>query len=151
MTATYTRPNFTTQAPAAYKSNIEGMAQVFERLGNAFNAHAQDQGSPAPDMSVRVDGGPIFYDGTLTEVAAQTVSGFTVPTAGQHRVDRVVMDPQTGACSLVAGTAVTGSPSAVAPTIPIGKRPICQVLITSSDSVITDSMITDERCFFGIA
>lgn len=148
MSATYTRPNFTTQQPSAYKANIEAMAQVFERLGNAFNAHQQDVGSPAPDLTVRVDGGPIFYNGTLSEIAAQSVSGFTVPSAGQNRVDRVVLDPTTGTCTRVAGAAVTGSPTATAPAIPAGKRPICQVLITSADTVITDQMITDERCFF---
>lgn len=151
MSQTYTRPNFTTQAAAAYKSNIEKMAEVFERLANAFNAHQQDSGSPAPDLTVRVDGGPIFYNGTLTEVAAQTVSGFTIPSAGQNRVDLVVLDPTTGACTRVAGTAVTGSPSATAPTIPSGKRPVCSVFITSSDTVITDQMITDERCFFNVS
>lgn len=151
MTATYTRPNFTTQTPTQYKANIEAMAQVFERLGNAFNAHAQDQGSPAPDMTVRVDAGHIFYRGALSEIAAQTVSGFTVPSAGQHRIDRVVLNPATGACSRVAGTAVTGSPSAVAPNITAGFLPICSVLITSADSVITDVMVTDERAFFGTA
>lgn len=151
MTATYTRPNFTTQAPAAYKANIEAMAQVFERLGNAFAPHAQDQGSPAPDMAVRIEAGHVFYDGALSEIAAQTVSGFAVPSAGQHRVDRVVLDPMTGACTRVAGTAASGSPSAVAPAIPPGKSPVCQVLITSADTTITDSMITDERSFFGTA
>lgn len=148
MTATYTRPNFTTQQPAAYKANIEAMAQVFERLGNAFAPHEQDVGSPAPDLTVRIEGGPIFYNGTLGGSSAQTVSGFTVPSAGQNRIDRVVLDPTTGVCTRVAGTAVTGSPTATAPAIPAGKRPICQILITSSDTAIRNDMITDERCFF---
>lgn len=70
-----------------------------------------------------------------------------VPSAGQHRVDRVVVDVVTGVASRVAGTAVTGSPSATPPAIPAGKLPICQVRITSDDTVILNSMITDERLF----
>src|SRR5690606_24482496 len=56
-----------------------------------------------------------------------------------------VVDATTGVATRVAGTAVTGSPSAVPPDIPAGKLPICQVLINDDDTVITNSMITDER------
>lgn len=147
MAVTYTRPDFTTQLPAVYVENLNKMAQVFERLGAAFAAHQQDVGSPAPDMTVRIDAGPIFYNDTLSEISAQTVSGFTTPTVGQTRVDRVVIDPTTGVCTRVAGTAGSGSPTPSAPAIPADKFPICRIAFTSSDVVITNSMITDERCF----
>lgn len=144
-TATYTRPNYTSQAGAIWKANQDGAFRVHERQGTWFAPHQQDQGSPAPELSVRVDAGYIFDGETLTEVAAQTVGGFTTPSAGEHRVDRVVVDAITGAATRVAGTAVTGSPSATPPAIPAGKLPVCQVLMTDSDTVVIDSMITDER------
>lgn len=143
--ALFVQPNFTTQDAATYKAALDAAIAVLARRGRAWAPHQQDSGSPAPDMSVRVDPGAVFYAGTMTEVAAQTVSGFTAPSSGQHRVDRVVVDPFTGVASRVAGTAVSGSPSATPPAIPPGKVPVCQVLITSSDTVITNSMITDER------
>ena len=143
--AQYTRPNYTTQAAAAYKANIDAAAAVFERKGDWFAPHQQDVGSPAPELSIRLDAGWIWDGTTLTEVAAQTVSGFTIPTAGMERVDRVVVDSTTGVASLIAGTAVTGSPSATAPAITAGTIPICQVRITSADTAVLNSMITDER------
>lgn len=148
MVAKFVQPNFTTQDAATYKASIDAAVAVHHRLAGPFAAHQQDAGSPAPDLTVRVDAGSIWDGTTLAEVAAQTVSGFTIPSAGQHRIDRVVADPVTGAASRVAGTAVTGSPSASAPSIPTGKVPICRVLITSANTVITDDMITDERVFF---
>ena len=146
-TATYTRPDYTTQLAAQYKANLDAMAKVFERMLAAFAPHQQDVGSQAPELSIRVDAGYIFSGTTLTEVAAQTVGGFTTPSAGQHRIDRVVVDAITGAATRVAGTAVTGSPSATPPAIPAGKLPVCQVLMTDADLAVTDAMITDERVF----
>jgi len=144
-TATYTRPNSTTQSATAYKGNIDAMAKVFERIAGAFAPHEQDQGSPAPEMSVRVDAGYILSGITLTEVAAQTVSGFTTPAAGQERYDRVVIDVSTGVASRIAGTASTGSPSAGLPALTTGKVPCCYVRLRDTDTVITNDMIVDER------
>ena len=146
-TPKYTRPNYTTQLGATWKANIDAAFKLFERLGADFAPHEQDQGSPAPDLTVRVDAGAILDGVTLTEVAAQTVSGFTTPSAGQHRIDRVVIDAVTGVATRVAGTAVTGSPSATPPAIPAGKLPICRILFTDADTSITDEMIDDERTF----
>lgn len=143
--ATKTQPNYTTQDAASYKANIDGITAVHDRLAGAFAPHEQDVGSPAPDLSVRVDAGFIFAGTTLTEVAAQTVSGFTTPSAGQERIDRVVLDEITGAASRVAGTAVSGSPSAVPPDIPAGKLPCCQIRFTDASTEVLNSMITDER------
>ena len=143
--ATYTRPNYTTQLGASYKGNLDAAAAVFERIAAAFAPHEQSLGSPTPDLSIRVDAGYIFSTSGLTEVAAQTVSGFTIPSAGQERIDRVVIDSTTGVATRVAGTAVTGSPSATPPAIPAGKLPCCQVRLTSSDTAVLNSNITDER------
>lgn len=141
------------QSATVYKSRIDSMAKVYERFLGAFAAHEQTVGSPAPDLTVRVESGPILAgygspsERALIEITAQTVSGFTIPSVGTHRVDRVVINETTGAASRVAGTAVTGSPSATPPAIPAGCVPCCRVLIQDTDTVITNSMITDERSF----
>lgn len=142
------------QSATHYKVNIDASAKVFERFLGAFHAHQQDFGSPSPDMTVRVEGGPVLADGgsplapILAEVAAQTVSGFTIPSAGQFRIDRVVRDPNTGACSRVAGLAgLIDGGSAQADDIPAGYLPVAQVTILDTDTAITNSMITDERSF----
>ena len=149
--ANYTRPNYTTQSGTAYPANIDAMAKVFERIAGAFAPHEQTAGSPAPDLTVIVDAGPVLdLSGSapdLNEMAQQTVSGFTIPSAGQTRIDRVVMNHTTGQAMRIAGTAVTtgGSPSAAPPDIPVNTLPVCQVAIASSDTAITNDMITDER------
>lgn len=141
-----TQPNYTNMLAAAYKAAIDASLAVDARFGGWFAPHQQDIGSPAPEMSVRLDAGYIWDGATLSEVSAQTVSGFTAPGSGYVRIDRVVVDATTGAASRVAGVAETvGSPTAVAPAIPAGKIPVCQVAFTSADVVITNSMITDER------
>lgn len=147
-TTTYEQPDYTTDLAAAYKAKIDAAFQVFERMAAWFAPHEQDVGSPAPDMSVRVDAGAVVNAQTITEVAAQTVSGFTTPGAGTVRIDRVVVDSSTGVASRVAGTPQSlGSPTAVAPAIAAGKLPVCQIAFTESDTVITNDMITDERVF----
>lgn len=142
-------PNYTSQSQSGtgYPLNIDAALKAGKRLATWFAPHEQDQGSPAPDLTLRVDAGWIDFGMTTLEVAAQTVSGFTIPSAGQHRIDRVVIDRVTGVASRVAGTAVTGSPSAVAPAIPAGKMPCCQVLLTSGDTAVVNTLISDERMF----
>lgn len=144
-TATKLQPNYTTQTAGVYKAAIDGMLSVLDRIAGPFAPHEMDTGSPAPDLAIRVDGGPLFINGTLYEVAAQTVTGFTVPASGYERIDRVVLDPSTSVVSRVAGTAVLGSPSGSAPAVPAGYLPICRVTMNSSTPVITNSMIVDER------
>lgn len=140
-------PNYTTQSAAQYKANIDAAFAVDARFGGWFAPHQVYAGSPNPDLAIEIDAGALWDGSQLNEIASQVVGGFTIPSAGQSRVDRVVIDGATGAASRVAGTPATGSPTAVAPQIPSGKIPVCQVLITSADTVITDSMITDERVF----
>lgn len=147
----WTDPNYTSQSQSgtSYPTHIDNVLSVSKRRANWFNCYEQDIGSPAPDLSVRVDDGFVWdANVTLTEVPAQTVSGFTTPTAGTQRIDRVVINTSTGVATRIAGTAVpTGSPSAVAPAITAGNMPCAQVLLTASSTVITNSMITDERVF----
>lgn len=142
-------PDYTAQAQSgtSYPLNIDAAIKAGKRLATWFAPHQQDVGSPSPDMTLRIDGGWIDNGVTQTEVAAQTVSGFTIPSAGQNRVDRVVIDRITGVATRVAGTAVTGSPSSVAPAIAVGKMPCCQVYFTSADTAVLNTMIADERMF----
>jgi hypothetical protein len=144
-TITKTQPNYTTQSAAAYKAAIDGITAIHDRIAGMFNPHEMDVGSPAPDLAIRIDAGSLFVNGALVNVAAQTVTGFTVPSAGQERYDRVVINATTGVATRVAGTASTGSPSAGLPAITAGCLPCCYVRMTSSTAVITNSMIVDER------
>jgi len=145
-TGTYSRPNYTVDLAASYKSKIDAMARVFERLGDWFAPHEQSAGSPSPDMTVVVDAGSVWDGTTLAEKAQQTVTGFTIPASGT-RIDRICINTTTGDALRVTGTAVAGSPSATPPAIPSGHMPCCQVSIAGTDTAIANSMITDERVF----
>lgn len=144
--ARWVDPNFTTAPDAAtYKARLDAAHAVAKRFADWFAPHQAYAASPNPDLAVEIDPGYVWNGATLVEVGVQTVTGFTIPSAGQHRVDRVVVDSATGVATRVAGTAATGSPTASAPSVPTGKIPICQVYITSADTAVTNSMITDER------
>jgi hypothetical protein len=131
--------DFNSQDSAMYKGGIDGDAQILKRFGNAFAPHAQD----TPNMTVRLEAGALFVNGTLTEVAAQSTGTITAPS-GNPRIDRVVIDGTTGAVSVITG-AEAGSPTA--PAITTGKIPIAQVLLDNSPvtTSIINSLITDER------
>lgn len=107
------------------------------RIGWAFAPYAQD----IPNMTVALAAGCILSGVTLTEVAAQSTSTITAPSANP-RIDRVVIDKSTGAMSVVAGSE-GASPSA--PDIPAGKLPVAKVLLTVGMTAITNADITDER------
>jgi hypothetical protein len=135
--ATYTAPNNTTQSAAQYKANIDGGMSILAGIAQDFAPHA----AAAPNMTVLVDAGGILTGGALVTNAQQTTATFTAPS-GNPRIDRVVGDQLSGIIAVVAGTPA-GSPSA--PAIPAGKFPICQVLLQTTSTAITNSMITDER------
>lgn len=145
----FVQPDYSdpSQSGSSYPIGIDRSIQVLARIGRWFAPHQVYVGSPNPDLAVELDPGFIWNGTTLTEVSRQVVGGFSIPSAGQHRIDRVVIDAATGVATRVAGTAVTGSPSAVAPAIAAGKIPNCQVLITSADTAVLNAMITDERPF----
>ena len=135
--AQFLQTNFTTQDPATYKSAIDGNFAVLSRLAGKFAAHAQ----AAPDMTVAVDAGHIFSGSTITEVPAQASPVIVAPIANS-RIDRVVIDNQTGACSVVTGTEAAVP---AAPAIPSGKMPVARVALAVGVAAITNSMLTDER------
>lgn len=135
---TFNQPDSSVQTGAQYKQNIDDSIKVLANIADQFAPHP----AGTPNMTVLVDAGALFVLGALTPQNQQTVSGF-VATASTQRIDRVVGDLITGAASRVAGVE-SGSP--VAPAIPAGKFPICQVgPFQTSTIAITNSMITDER------
>ena len=141
----FTQPDYGSQSGTSYPLGIDKAIAVLRRLAGAFAPREQDAGSPSPDMTVIVDAG-FVYDGTVfAEKTAQTVTGFTTPSAGQHRYDRVVIDNDTGDAIRIAGTAAAGSPTASLPAIPYGCAPCALIYITSADTAVTNAMITDER------
>jgi hypothetical protein len=134
---TFIQPNYATDTGAAYKSNIDNSLAVVGATAGQFAAHAQT----SPNMTVRIDAGKILAGTTLTSVAAQSTGTITAPVTNP-RIDRVVIDAVTGAASVITGTPA-GSPTA--PAITSGKIPVCQVLLQTSSTSITNQMITDER------
>ncbi|KKM84145.1 hypothetical protein LCGC14_1302200 [marine sediment metagenome] len=144
-------PDFETQTPTEYKTNIDNSIVVGKRLGQWFACHENEVGSPpAADMSVIVEGGFIWNGNTLTEVASQIVgdqSGEIISApSGNPRIDRIVLDKITGVASRVTGVE---DASPVAPNVPDGKMPCAQILLDNSPatSSITNQIIYDERVF----
>jgi hypothetical protein len=140
--ATFSQSNFTTDTATAYKTKIDSNSIVMQRVVDCFAPRQ----SNTPAMTVTLDPGFVFKGTTLTEVAAQTTGTITAPV-GNPRIDRVVVDRMSGAASVVTGTPAA---SPAAPAIPSGKIPICQVLLQTSSTSITNSMLTDERALWAI-
>jgi len=115
---------------------------VASRFISNFAPSAQD----TPNMTVFLQAGFIWNGQTLTEVASQSTSAITAPVSNP-RIDRIVVDADSGTVSVVAGVEA-GSPSA--PAIPAGKLPVARVLLQTSSTTITNSMLTDERVFVGL-
>jgi hypothetical protein len=136
--ATPLQPDYNTQSGTAYPLAIDASIAAAKRLAWAFAPHEQ----ATPVMTVRLEAGFVLSSAlALAEVAAQSTGTITAP-AGNPRIDRIVIDRLTGAVSVVTGTPA-GSPTP--PAIPSGKRPVAQVLLQTSSTVITNSMLTDER------
>lgn len=137
--ATFAQSNYTVDTATVYKTKIDSNSIVMQRVVDNFAPRQ----TTSPAMTVTLDAGHIFTGTTLTEVATQTTGTITAP-GGNPRIDRVVIDRFTGIASVITGTP---NASPVAPAISSGKVPVCQVLIQTSSSSITNSMITDERDF----
>ena len=86
--------------------------------------------------------------------AAATITASNVPLVfeqisptitapvGNPRIDRIVINQTTGAVSVITGTpSATPTPPALTSNV----FPVAQVLLQSTSTVITNSMITDER------
>lgn len=99
---------------------------------------------PQPSMKVYVRAGHLWDGVTLAEQAGQFTAAFSAP-ASNPRIDRIVIDPGTGAASVVTGSEAA-SPSA--PAIPTGKLPCAQVRLETSTTAISNQEITDERALW---
>lgn len=139
MAQEYLIPDNTVDTGTVYKAKLDANSDVVQRIAAAFAPHAQS----IPDMTVQIDAGYVLTALGVTELATQTSSTITAPTTNP-RIDRVVIDRLSGTISIVTGVeAVTP----VAPDIPSGKAPCCQVLLDDSPvtTSITASLIIDER------
>jgi hypothetical protein len=141
--STFKQPDFTTQDAATYKAAIDAAIKVLGEVGSQFACHQSDPSTPT--MTVKVDAGRLLVGNKLVSVAQQTSGTITAP-ATNPRIDRVVIDSQTGVVSIVAGTEAA-SPSA--PAVTAGKRSVAQIALTVGQTSITDASITDERVMDG--
>jgi len=135
--STFTQPDRTSQSGSAYPANIDASINVLAKTAGMFAPRQ----TTTPAMTVTLDAGRLFVAGAVTEVASQATGTITAPTTNP-RIDRVVIDTQTGVVSVVTGSEAA---SPTAPAITSGKLPIAQVLLQTSSTTITNSMITDER------
>lgn len=143
MVAAYIPPDSTTQAWANWRSGIDGAIVAGARVSVAFLPQAQ----ASPNMTVRVLAGALLNGTTLTEVAAQNTGTIVAPTTNP-RIDRVVLNPTTGALQVVTGTEAV---SPVAPAIPADRLPLCRFQLATGATSITNAMIVDERVPTGSA
>lgn len=140
--STFTLPNPTTQLVTDYLSSVDGDISVMSRVAAAF---APRQNEPAA-LNIVVDAGPVFSGTTLTEIPAQITPAITPPTANA-RIDRVVIDRNTGLVSVVTGTqSATPTP----PALPDGTVPIARINLIPGVTAITNAMIVDERALLPV-
>ncbi len=143
--ATRVQPDRGTQNGTQYTANIDAASQVDGEIAGQFAPHE----AATPNMRVVLDAGRLMYAGTLASKAQQTTTLIIAPGAGTDpRIDRIVIDEQTGAYSIVTGTPAA---SPVAPAIPAGKLYNCQIPLDENTTVITNSLITDERVIINSA
>lgn len=137
MTSPYFQPNNETQTGAVYKNNLDNAAAVFSRLAAAFHVQAQN----IPDMTVLCLGGARWNGLSLDEMAPSSSAAIVAPVT-HPRIDRVVLDPLSGAISVVTG--VEDSDPEV-PVIPPGKQPLARIALVPAQTVIVNADIADER------
>lgn len=142
-TAEYKVSNFGVDDPSTMKIKIDGNSEVLRRVGAAYQVYAN---TPAA-MNVKMAAGALLVAAQLVENAIQTSGTITAPAANP-RIDRVVIDGQTGVMSVVTG-AEAGSP--VPPAIPSGKLPVARIALTVGMGNIPNTAITDERVVIGPA
>lgn len=136
--STFVQPNFPAQTAAAYKAALDAAIAVLATVGADYACHAK----AAPDMQVLVDAGQLFLANSTLVSNAQQTSITIVAPVGNPRIDRIVINDQTGIRAIITGTPAA---SPTAPAITAGTRPIAQILLQTSSTVIANSMITDER------
>lgn len=139
LTTAFTTPNYTTQSGTAYPLRIDAALAALAVVAAAF------QPVLAGGWSVTIGAATIPSGDSVVTVAAQTVTVSGAPASGA-RIDRIVIDRQTGAASVVEGTAAD---SPVAPSIPSGKLPCARLTIPAGTAALSNAMGVDERMVGG--
>lgn len=135
--AKFVQPDFTSQNPSVYKSNIDASISSLARLGAGFSVFAQD----TPNMTVKVRPGAVYNSVTGGYAASDEQTTAVLPTSSLSRIVRLYID-STGTVGLsIGGAAVTP----VVPNYPVGVLPIGKVTIPGGATSILDSYIEDER------
>lgn len=135
--ATFVAPDNTSQAGDVYKNAIDAASEVLTQVAGIYAPHE----AATPDMTVIVDGGKILTGQDVVVNGQQTSATIVAPSA-DPRIDRVVGDLVTGVISIITGTEAA---SPLVPTIIPGRFPICQILLATDTTEITNVDITDER------
>lgn len=135
------------QTPTVYFGDVDANWAVVTRVGDLFAPHA----AVTPAMSVVIDPGfvkAIRATGlaVMTEVAAQTVTIATAPSAPNNRIDLLVVDAGTGAASIIAGSPST---TPAAPALTAGKLKVAAVAVGNGVTTILNANITDLRDVWG--
>jgi hypothetical protein len=143
MVAKKTTPDMTSQNWIDWRAALDAAHVNAERIALAFLPQAQD----TPNMTVKVLPGALMIGGVLTEIAAQNTGTIAAPV-GNPRIDRVALNPATGAIQVVTGTPAA---SPVAPAIPADRLPIARFQLAVGATAIPNSIIVDERVIGGSA
>jgi hypothetical protein len=139
VTGTFVQPDFQSQTGTGYKTNLDNAIAVSAIAGKWFAPH---EANP-PALSVMVDKGRI-HDPTRTPSFAEpgpTTVALVAPVANP-RVDRLTIDPKTGAIVHYQGVEAV---SPTAPDIPVDELPCAQIALAVGTGLITNQEITDER------
>ncbi|MGR0184670.1 hypothetical protein [Azospirillum aestuarii] len=107
-----------------------------QRIVGPFAPHAQI----SPDLTMALDPGYLLHGSTLLEVKAQVTEPLVPPASG-FRIDRVVIDRNSGNATIVTGAANSLAP----PSLPAGVLPVARVLLTETTTAIANDIIVDER------
>ena len=130
----------------------QGSATDIVDIDTGFSFAIITQGGDGPDdLSLYIDEGFILNNPNLSgnngmdTIASQIISegsgGIEAPGVNP-RIDRVVINPDTGVYELVSGTeAISPTP----PDLPPEKIPNCQFRLETSTTILRNSLITDER------
>lgn len=138
--ATWAQPDYTTDTPTEYKTNIDAATSVLHGIGGQFAPHE----ASTPNMTIVVDAGIIQASSTgWTEKAQQTSGTITAPSVNP-RYDIAVINYSTGTLAIRTGSEAA-SPSD--PALTAGDIPIARIQLQTSTTAITNSIIDDLRTF----
>ena len=130
----------------------QGSATDIVDIDTGFSFAIITQGGDGPDdLDVYIDAGYVLNnavggDNGLEEIAAQTILSISAPSVNP-RIDRIVIDSGTGVAELVAGSEAVNP---IIPDLPAGKFLCCYITLQTTTTIITNSLITDERISISI-